>query len=56
MLVLQGGTKLGRDDVRHYVRQSIDLFVQLTRSGGKRTVEAVVLGRALGSKMGTTTP
>ncbi len=47
MLVLQGGTKLSRDDVRHYVRQSIDLFVQLSRSGGKRSVEAVVLGERL---------
>jgi len=43
MLVLQGGTKLARDDVRHYVRQSIDMFVQLSRSGGRRMVDAVVL-------------
>jgi type IV secretion system protein VirB11 len=47
MLVLQGGTKLARDDVRHYVRQSIDIFVQLARAGGKRVVEAVVPGEAL---------
>jgi type IV secretion system protein VirB11 len=46
MLVLQGGTKLGRDDVRHYARQSIDVFVQLSRRGGRRTVDAVVLGDA----------
>jgi type IV secretion system protein VirB11 len=46
MLVLQGGTKLSSDDVRHYVRQSIDLFVQLSRSGGRRRVEAVVLSDA----------
>jgi len=52
MLVLQGGTKLSRDDVRYYVRQSIDLFVQLSRSGGKRTVEAVVLTGALGDPAG----
>jgi type IV secretion system protein VirB11 len=43
MLVLQGGTRLGRADVRHYVEQSIDLFVQLSRSQGRRSVEAVVL-------------
>lgn len=43
MLVLQGSTKLGRDDVRHYVHQSIDVFVQLGRRGGKRSVEAVIL-------------
>jgi type IV secretion system protein VirB11 len=47
MLVLQGGTKLSRDDVRHYVRHSIDLFVQLSRAGGRRAVEAVVLGDVL---------
>jgi type IV secretion system protein VirB11 len=43
MLVVQGGTRLGRDDVRHYVRQSVDVFVQLSRTGGKRVVDAVVL-------------
>ena len=43
MLVLQGGTKLSREDVRHYVRHSIDLFVQLSRSGGRRSIEAIVL-------------
>lgn len=47
MLVLHGGTRLGRDDVRTYVRQSIDLFVQLSRSAGKRHIEAVVLNDAL---------
>jgi type IV secretion system protein VirB11 len=41
MLVLEGGTKLGRADVQHYAKQSIDLFVQLGRKGGSRTVEAV---------------
>lgn len=47
MLVLQGGTKLNRADVRHYVAHSIDLFVQLSRAGGRRCVEAVVLNDAL---------
>lgn len=42
MLVLQGGTRLSREDVRHYVRQSIHVFVQLGRTAGKRTVESVV--------------
>jgi type IV secretion system protein VirB11 len=41
MLVLEGGTRLGRADVQHYARQSIDLFVQLNRAGGKRIVEAI---------------
>jgi type IV secretion system protein VirB11 len=43
LLVLQGGTQLTRDDVRHYVRTSIDLFVQLERRGGKRHVAEVLL-------------
>jgi type IV secretion system protein VirB11 len=43
MLVLQGGTKLSRADVRHYVAHSIDVFVQLSRVGARRTVGAVVL-------------
>lgn len=47
LLVLQGGTKLSREDVRHYVRSSIGLFVQLSRTSGKRMVDAVVLSEAL---------
>jgi type IV secretion system protein VirB11 len=43
LLVLQGGTQLNRDDVRHYVGRTIDVFVQLTRSGGRRRVSEVVL-------------
>lgn len=43
LLVLQGGTQLNRDDVRHYVSQTVDVYVQLTRSGGKRRVAEVVL-------------
>ena len=43
LLVLQGGTQLGRDDVRHYVSRTIDVYVQLTRTGGKRRVTEVVL-------------
>lgn len=42
MLVLQAGTSLSRDDVCHYVQHSIDLFVQLGRTGGRRVVESVV--------------
>jgi type IV secretion system protein VirB11 len=52
MLVLQGQTKLGREDVRHYVRQSVDLFVQLSRAGGRRIVDAVVLSDALHGAIG----
>jgi type IV secretion system protein VirB11 len=43
MLVLQGGTKLSRADVRAYVEESVDVFVQLSRTAGKRVVEAVIL-------------
>jgi type IV secretion system protein VirB11 len=45
LLVLQAGTQLGRDDVRHYVRSTVDVFVQLARTGGKRHVAEVVLPR-----------
>jgi type IV secretion system protein VirB11 len=47
MLVMQGGMKLSRDDIRNYVRSSISMFVQLSRSGGRRSVEAVVLSDSL---------
>jgi len=42
LLVLQAGSKLGRDDVRHYVRESVDVFVQLERREGKRRVAQVM--------------
>lgn len=47
MLVLQSGTRLKRADVRQYVLQSVDLFVHLGRTGGRRSVEAITLGRDL---------
>jgi type IV secretion system protein VirB11 len=43
LLVLQGGSRLGREDVRHYVRTSIDVFVQLERSAGQRKVAQVLV-------------
>lgn len=43
LLVLQAGSQLGRDDVRHYVRSTVDVFVQLSRIGGRRRVAEVVL-------------
>jgi type IV secretion system protein VirB11 len=42
LLALQAGTRLGREDIRHYVLATIDLFVQLERSGGRRQVAQVV--------------
>jgi type IV secretion system protein VirB11 len=43
MLGLTAGTSLGRDDFRHHIRQSIDLFVHLSRNAGRRSVDAVIL-------------
>lgn len=43
LLVLQSGSRLSRDDVRHYVRQSIDVFVQLERRDGRRRVAQVLV-------------
>jgi type IV secretion system protein VirB11 len=45
LLVLQTGTRLGRDDVHHYVRTTVDVFVQLARTNGRRHVAEVVLAR-----------
>lgn len=45
LLVLQTGTRLNRDDVLHYVRSTVDVFVQLARVGGRRHVNEVVLRR-----------
>ncbi|WP_298303444.1 P-type DNA transfer ATPase VirB11 [uncultured Erythrobacter sp.] len=42
LLVLQAGSKLSREDVRHYVRRSVDVFVQLERRDGKRRVSQVL--------------
>lgn len=43
LLVLQSGSRLSRDDVRHYVRESIDVFIQLERKGGRRAVSQVLV-------------
>lgn len=43
LLVLQTGTRLNRNDVLDYVRSIVDVFVQLTRTGGRRHVSAVAL-------------
>lgn len=45
LLVLQTGSRLSRDDVRHYVRESIDVFVQLERRVGRRRVSQVMVAR-----------
>ncbi len=43
LLVLQAGSTLSRDDVRHYVRESVDVFVQLERNAGKRRVSQALV-------------
>lgn len=48
LLVLQAGTQLNRADVHHYVRSTIDIYVQLSRSGGRRRISQVTLRSALG--------
>jgi type IV secretion system protein VirB11 len=45
LLVLQGGTRLNREDVRHYVRSCVGVFVQLERVGGARRIGDVVVSR-----------
>lgn len=45
LLVLQAGTQLNRDDVRHYVKTTVDVFVQLARVDGERRVTEIVLNR-----------
>lgn len=42
LLALQAGTQLSRSDVRHYIESTIDIFVQLTRAGGRRRVAEIV--------------
>jgi len=43
LLVLQAGTGLSRTDIRHYIAQTIDMFVQLRRGPQGRHVDRVVL-------------
>ena len=45
LLVLQSGSRLSRDDVRHYVLESIDVFFQLERRDGKRRVSQLLVAR-----------
>lgn len=43
LLVLQGGTRLNREDVVRYVQSTIDVYVQLSRDGGRRSISKVAL-------------
>ena len=41
LIILQSGTRLSRDDIAHYIRSTVDLFVQLERHSGRRIVRTV---------------
>lgn len=41
LIILQSGTRLRRDDISHYIRSTVDLFVQLERHSGKRIVRTI---------------
>lgn len=43
LLVLQSGAQLRWEDVLHYVRSSIDVFVQLERTAGRRVVSEIMV-------------
>jgi type IV secretion system protein VirB11 len=43
LLVLESGTHLDRESIAHYVRSSIDVYVQLGRSNGQRVVTEIAL-------------
>ena len=43
LLVLQAGSRLARDDVRDYIRQSVDVFVQLERRKSRRQVNQILI-------------
>lgn len=45
LLVLQSGSRLSHNDVRHYVRESIDVFVQLERRDGQRRVSEIMVAK-----------
>ncbi|MCI4590392.1 P-type DNA transfer ATPase VirB11 [Sphingobium sp. BYY-5] len=41
LIILQSGTQLNRNDIAHYIRSTVDLFVQLERRGGKRIIRTI---------------
>jgi type IV secretion system protein VirB11 len=47
LLALQAGTQLNRDDIRHYVRSTVDIFVHLERTAGRRRIAEVVLAHGV---------
>ena len=47
LLALKAGTQLNREDIRHYVLNTVDIFVHLDRRAGRRRVADVVLSRRI---------
>jgi type IV secretion system protein VirB11 len=43
LLVIESGTHLDRESIAHYIRSSIDVYVQLGRADGRRAVTAIEL-------------
>jgi type IV secretion system protein VirB11 len=43
LMVLQAGLNLGRGEIADYVRQVVDVFVQLSRRDGRRVVSEIAL-------------
>ncbi|WP_234831474.1 CpaF/VirB11 family protein [Sphingobium yanoikuyae] len=41
LIILQSGTRLSREDIVHYVRSTVDVFVQLERRNGRRIVREI---------------
>ena len=41
LLALQAGTQLNREDIRHYVTSTVDVFVHLDRTAGRRRVAEI---------------
>jgi type IV secretion system protein VirB11 len=45
LMAMQAGTPLGRSEIADYVRGVIDVFVQLVRADGRRSVSAIAFER-----------
>jgi type IV secretion system protein VirB11 len=43
LLILQSGTRLDRDSIIHYIRSTVDIYVQLGRKAGRRSVTEIKL-------------
>ena len=41
LMAMQAGTPLGRAEIADYIRDTVDIFVQLERRNGRRTVSAI---------------